>query len=105
MARREMQQMLARDFLGLYDTSMKTPGISSVSHIWLALTFSFFLHLTTGARAQANSRTKVMDFFGAIQAGRERDALAMLENDTNLVRAVENMNKHPLLEAAAAGEV
>ncbi|MEI8291599.1 MAG: ankyrin repeat domain-containing protein, partial [Verrucomicrobiota bacterium] len=93
-------------FLEFYDAGMKTFGISLASCFRPALIGVCLLQMTACAWAQGNSRaSSVMDFFGAIQAGRESEALAMLENDTNLVRVAYNFNKYPLLEAAAAGDV
>ena len=87
-----------------YDARMKMLRVSLASCFRPALIVVFLLQMAASAWAQGNSKSEsVMELFGAIQAGRESDALAMLENDTNLVRAVYNFNKYPLLEAAAAG--
>jgi hypothetical protein len=93
-------------FPEFYDARMKTSGISLTSCFRLVFIVVFLLQMADCGWAQNDSkREEVMNFFGAIQAGRENDALAMLENDTNLARAVDNLSKHPLLEAAAAGDV
>lgn len=63
------------------------------------------LQVAAGVWAQASATAEsAMNFLGAMQAGQENEALAMLERDTNLVRTVDNLSKYPLLEAAADGE-
>jgi len=83
---------------------MKTSGFRSSCQ----LAFAAILWWQTAVTCRAQSHAKpagMMDFLGAIQAGHERDALAMLEANTNLANARDDVTKCALLEAAKAGDV
>ena len=83
---------------------MKPPGLHSAARSIPALLLVLLALATTLALAQDRFKPdEVMDFLDAIAGRRDGEAMAMLERNTNLVRAIENGSKLPLLEAAAAG--
>lgn len=101
-----------RNFAGMevagnYDAVMNILGRSIRSCFWLSILGGWiFLCSANFAGAQTQSReAEVESFFTAIQMGDTNAAATLLESNTNLVHARENMSKLPLLEAAAAGNV
>jgi hypothetical protein len=77
---------------------MKPLGIRLASRSILAVIVVVFSQVATVAVAQDRFKpNEVLDFLGAIQMKHDSEALAMLENNTNLVMATDNLTKLPLL--------
>lgn len=85
---------------------MKPFGIRLALRSIPAVVAVVFFQVATVAVAQDRFKpNEVLDFLGAIQMRHDGEAMAMLENNTNLVTATKNLPQLPLLEAAAAGNV
>jgi len=83
---------------------MNPLGIRLALRLIPAVLAAVFFQVATVAVAQDRFMpNEVMDFLGAIQMRHDSEAMAMLESNTNLVLATDNLTKLPLLEAAAAG--
>jgi ankyrin repeat protein len=84
---------------------MNSPGGRTSLCFWFRILGIFiFTDATYCADAQTRPRgADVETFFTAIQMGDTNAAAALLESNTNLAFAGENISKLPLLEAAAAG--
>ena len=88
-------------------TAMKTILGRFRSGYSLALLFVLFIagfNFPIRAQVRPDGPT-VMAFFNAITMNDTNTAAQLLESHTNLVYAVENISKLPLLEAAAAGNL
>ena len=88
-------------------TAMKTILGRFHSGYSLALLFVLFIagfNFPIRAQVRPDGPT-VMAFFNAITMNDTNTAAQLLESHTNLVYAVENISKLPLLEAAAAGNL
>ena len=90
-----------------YDAGMNSPSERTGAFLFLSLLAAWMFCQSEGSvHAQTLSRGQEVEaFFTAIQMNDTNTAAAMLESNTNLALASENLSKLPLLEAAAAGNV
>ena len=85
-------------------TAIRGRRISGVSSAILSVLFYLASNFHVHAQSRPDRQT-VQDFLNAIAMNDTNTAAQLLENNTNLVLAVDNLSKQPLLEAAAAGNV
>ena len=78
--------------------------ISGVISAFLSVLFYLSSNFPVHAQSRPDRQT-VQAFFNAIAMNDTNTAAQLLESNTNLVLAVNNLSKLPLLEAAAAGNV
>ena len=82
---------------------MKPLGIGLALRFTPAVVAVVFFQVATVAVARDRFRpNEALDFLGAIHMKHDSEALAMLENNTNLMMVRDNFSKLPLLEATAA---